>query len=733
MGFRSSAAALLAAALVITSSAPAAVRFERPVLVPNATLGHEAHEQGASLALPPLDSLMVVQHGVDRGAGFSAPTDYPPERHVIYAPSEDSYFAFYEWNSLNDYMVTGRYWQEVGGIGYWSFEGTVSERFTHADAGRPSAHELEGGVMVAYHASSDVIVYNLWINRFDSRTETWGTSVQITDHAVGNTFPFLDRASDGTWMIVSQEGWEPADIVVNVSDDEGATWIQYTVATGVENMWCLPSGAADPENGDLYVAYNDDIDHDQDLEVMLHRSTDGGATWSAAQLIAKGAPFSQKVEPSLVVDRDHRVHLVYQANLSEDAAGGLAGLTAIGMAGPPYHTYGAFVGGTWIEEATIPIMDRDELVALPDSCGLNPNLLNLATDTLTGMPQLGIHRGESSDRLYVGYNSSYMSTYDQYAGGWEICGPAFQSWMQSNDLGGTEGWSEREMISAISQADADAGKNTIYLHTTHEVPAAGPGFLWSEMFESQQPSDVMFVRQPLATTPLALEFGSPDPDIAPGEALSVDYSIRNEGDETIAFELWCDLLPEGGLPYAGNPLYGPNTLSLEPGEERAGQVLSRLPSDVLPGAHQLCLRAGEFPVEPSNDACFTFTITSPLALSLEARNPVVPRGAALELDYQVENGSDAAAHFELWADGFDCAGVPDPDNPLLGPVPVVLSGGARISGGDSYAIPVDAELGGPYRICLRAGGHPHPTFGEDCAEYYVIPAAAPDHALLLDP
>jgi len=439
--------------------------------VPNATVGNEIHKAGSYFAVPPLDSVLVVQNGIDRGGDFSGPTDYPQERHVVYVPSEDTYFAFYEWNTANDFMISARYWQEVAGFGFWSAEGTPSERGTQQDAGRPSAHEYDGGVMVAYHATFDLNVYNTWINRFDFATQSWGTSVQITDHAVGSTFPFLDRSSDDTWMIVSQEGPGPVDIVVNISNDDGATWTQNTVATGVNDMWCLPSGAADPSNGDLYVAYNDDLDDDNDLDIVVHQSTDGGMTWSAPQMVADGAIYSQKIEPSLVVDQTHRVHLVYQGNISDEISAGLSGLTTIGVAGPPYHSYGAFVAGAWVPELTIPIMDRDELVALPDSCEMGPTLANLATDTLTGMPQLGIYRGMQGDQLYVGYNSSYQSIFDTEQGGWLICGPGFQTWMQKCEVGADEAdtlvWSERTMVSDISIDDALLGKNTIYTHTTH--------------------------------------------------------------------------------------------------------------------------------------------------------------------------------------------------------------------------------------------------------------------------
>jgi hypothetical protein len=269
----------------------------------------------------------VVADGIDRGAGlFSSPTDYPPQRHIVALPAFDTYVGLYESDEEKDFSVVGRFWQAYGGGG-WSPEWTASEPGLHLDAGRPSAHESDGGLMVAYQAATGAGGYGILVNQFDVNGVGFLGSVKIADN---QTFPFL--------------------IVVHTSTDNGVTWTDRFVNTGVKDNWAMPSGAADPSNGDLYLAYNHDINHNGTGDVVSQRSTDGGATWTPARLVALGVARGQKVCPSLVVDREHRVHLLFQENLVDTYRGGLVGLNEIGPAGVPACARGHFWGDHWVPE-----------------------------------------------------------------------------------------------------------------------------------------------------------------------------------------------------------------------------------------------------------------------------------------------------------------------------------------------------------------------------------------------
>ncbi len=464
----------------------------RAVRIPNPRYDEPQSKPNRYYCGPPLGEVQVVAEGVDNGAAQIAPTNYPAERHVVYAPADDTYMVFYEWAAAGDFAINANYWQTIGGIGFWSFPGIVSDPEQETDAGRPSAHETEDGVMAAYHAT-DGDTYNIWVNRFDFASGAWGTSVPVSSGETQTVFPFLDRSSDGTWFIVAVQGEGIVDIVVETSTD-GVNWNESVAATGVKDVWVLPSGAADPDNGDIYICYNSDADQDGDGDAVVQRSTDGGVTWSPPRVVAEGAPGSQKVVPSMVVDRDHGVHVIFQDNISDTYETGLVGFAESGPVGVPEYVSGVFSGDEWVENARFPLMDRARLAALPDSCGFEPTPENVATDTLAGLPQIGIERQAGDDILVAVYPAVYMAVGAE-GGGWDVCGPAFQIWEQSLRVGGAAEWSARGQVSAISQEDANAGRNAIFSHVTHEIsPTCGTGFAWSEMYGASAPADVMFVR-----------------------------------------------------------------------------------------------------------------------------------------------------------------------------------------------------------------------------------------------
>ena len=231
-----------------------------------------------------------------------------------------------------------------------------------------------------------------------------------------------------------------------------------------------------------------------------------------------GAPGRQAVVPSMVVDQNHTVHIIYQQNISTDyTSGGLSGMD-FGIAGPPFYVSGAFVGpDQWVGQTEQALLDREYLTTLPDSCGVEPTIATIATDTLTGMPQLGIERHPGGDVLYAAYTQFYMAV-TAAEGGWLICGPT-QVWMQSLNTAGEAGWSERWMISAITEEQGfEEERNSIYVGITQDIPGgdAGAGFVWSEMNAATAPSDVLFARH---RVPVGIAGDSPATPTPAGHAI----------------------------------------------------------------------------------------------------------------------------------------------------------------------------------------------------------------------
>jgi hypothetical protein len=74
--------------------------------------------------------------------------------------------------------------------------------------------------------------------------------------------------------------------------------------------------ARDPNNGTLYVVYNDVTSVDADganVDIVLQKSTNGGANWSARAIVnSDSSPTSDQFHPWLEVDASGRLHLIYQ-------------------------------------------------------------------------------------------------------------------------------------------------------------------------------------------------------------------------------------------------------------------------------------------------------------------------------------------------------------------------------------------------------------------------------------
>ncbi|WP_327136176.1 glycoside hydrolase (plasmid) [Streptomyces sp. NBC_01343] len=151
-------------------------------------------------------------------------------------------------------------------------------------------------------------------------TQTIGHLI-VVDRHTGTLYDFFDRItySDDLSTVVE------AHYAMVTSTDAGETWsAPVTVAedTSVPEVdpndpakalraaSTLPSPAVDPKTGTLYMAYEgSDFSGGAFDEVQLVRSTDGGRTWGAPELISpKGVP---AFSPSIAVDGRGTVALTY--------------------------------------------------------------------------------------------------------------------------------------------------------------------------------------------------------------------------------------------------------------------------------------------------------------------------------------------------------------------------------------------------------------------------------------
>jgi hypothetical protein len=131
--------------------------------------------------------------------------------------------------------------------------------------------------------------------------------------------------------------WTHADIINNAlgnfavwtsrSDDGGDTWSAPSVVapfspTGVQDLrtgGILPSAALDPRNGSIYVVWQEDRFTPGVAQVMMTRSTNGGASWTAPRIISDGPRNAANFTPAVVVNPLGKVGVLY-SSLRNDPA-----------------------------------------------------------------------------------------------------------------------------------------------------------------------------------------------------------------------------------------------------------------------------------------------------------------------------------------------------------------------------------------------------------------------------
>lgn len=154
---------------------------------------------------------------------------------------------------------------------------------------------------------------------------TWGptqgnvvyTLASATDQAQGPCVVVApDHSVNVFWYDQTTAGVRT--IKVKKSTDGGATFgsaitIATLATTGTNGDLGLnggfltnsfPRADANPVNGDLYAVYNDDPAGQDKASIFLRRSSDGGATWSAATLVNGDGTTMDQFHPSLAIMPD---------------------------------------------------------------------------------------------------------------------------------------------------------------------------------------------------------------------------------------------------------------------------------------------------------------------------------------------------------------------------------------------------------------------------------------------
>ena len=158
---------------------------------------------------------------------------------------------------------------------------------------------------------------------------TWSGPVALVDRInVGNVGIVMAVGPGGVlhavWTL-----WEPTGpttarttLLTSRSHDGGVSWsppspVAHLLAAGVPGMRTgdiLASLAADPRNGALYVAWQDARNTGGAVDqVLLARSTDGGATWSAPVRVSDGPADAPAFTPAVAVNGKGHVGVSYSS------------------------------------------------------------------------------------------------------------------------------------------------------------------------------------------------------------------------------------------------------------------------------------------------------------------------------------------------------------------------------------------------------------------------------------
>jgi subtilisin family serine protease len=105
----------------------------------------------------------------------------------------------------------------------------------------------------------------------------------------------------------------------------------------------------------------------------------------------------------------------------------------------------------------------------------------------------------------------------------------------------------------------------------------------------------------------------------------------------------------------------------------------------------------------------------PLSLSVEVTpvDTVVALETDLEFSVVIENLLTTDAYFDAWIDVILWNGSPHPNNPIVGPRDLLLSGEASVSRSLSAYVPAKAPVNNGYQLIVRTGFHPDNVVAED--------------------
>jgi hypothetical protein len=102
---------------------------------------------------------------------------------------------------------------------------------------------------------------------------------------------------------------------------------------------------------------------------------------------------------------------------------------------------------------------------------------------------------------------------------------------------------------------------------------------------------------------------SPDATVIPrGGTLGYTVSVTNNGESSVTVSYWTDIFLWTGDPYVGNPIFGPKSGTLLPGQTKSGHIGHEVPDSAPLKTYTCCGRVGSHPDDIWDEDCFEFTV-----------------------------------------------------------------------------------------------------------------------------